>query len=102
MKNISLALLAAATMGAVSISGASAMPFGSSPLGESLVQDVRVVCDRFGRCYDTRPSNRVRTYHAPRYYDRPAYYGSHRGYDRGYYSGPRVGVGIGTFGVGAW
>jgi hypothetical protein len=46
MKNITLTLLAAAAMGAVSIGNASAMPFSnvSAALGERDVQNVRVVC----------------------------------------------------------
>ena len=54
MRVFSLALLAASAIGAVSIGSAAAMPF-SNPASaqESLVQDVRVVCDRFGRCYNT-------------------------------------------------
>ena len=59
MRVLSLALLAASAIGAVSIGSASAMPFANpASAQESLVQDVRVVCDRFGRCYNT---NRART-----------------------------------------
>ena len=95
MRSIRLTLLAAAAMGAVSIGGASTMPFNSglAAPGASLVQDVRLVCDRFGQCYETRRSNRSRSYYAPREYNRPAYYG-------GYHGGPRVGVGIGPGGIG--
>jgi hypothetical protein len=106
MKNITMTLLAAVAIGAVSIGGASAMPFNnlSAALGESHVQDVRLVCDRFGRCYNTRRTYRsARPYHAPRYYNRGAYYGRsgyYAGPSYGYYGGPRVGVGIGPFGLG--
>ena len=49
MRVFSLALLAASAIGAVSIGSAAAMPFANPALAqESLVQDVRVVCDRFG------------------------------------------------------
>ena len=108
MKNITLALLAAATIGAVSIGGASAMPFNntSAALGESHVQDVRVVCDQSGRCYNTRRAYRSsRFYDAPRYYDRPDYYNGPRyraAPNYGYYDGPRVGIGIGPFGLGVY
>lgn len=105
MKNITLGLLAAAAIGAVSIGSASAMPFSSAAaLGESHVQDVRLVCDRFGRCYNTnRGAYRSRSYYAPRHRSRGYHsYGHsrHRGYDRG----PRVGIGIGPVGIGvrAW
>jgi hypothetical protein len=101
MKNFTMTLLAAAAIGAVSIGGASAMPFNdmSAALGESHVQDVRVVCDRHGRCYNTaRANRRARTYYSPSYYN-PGYY---RGPGYGYYGGPRVGIGVGPLGVGIW
>jgi hypothetical protein len=104
MKNITLTLLAATAIGAVSIGGASAMP---PALGESHVQNVRVVCNQNGRCYDTNRVNRsARSYYAPRYYDSPAYYGGNGYYaapsNGYYYGGPRVGLGIGPFGFGVW
>ena len=104
MKNVTLTLLAAAAaIGAVSIGSASAMPFNnvSAALGESHVQNVRVVCNRYGRCYNTRRA--YRSYYAPRYYNSPAYYGGpgyYAGPGYGYYGGPRVGIGIGSFGLG--
>lgn len=98
MKNITLPLLAAVAIGVVTIGSASAMPFsashGSAALGESLVQDVRVVCNRYGNCWNTRSTHRT---YSRRYYNRPGYY-AEPGY--GYYRGPRVGVGIGPFGFG--
>ena len=98
MRVFSLALLAASAIGAVSIGSASAMPFANpASAQESLVQDVRLVCDRFGRCYNT---NRGR-YYAPRYGYRSGYRG-HRAY--GYNRGPGVGIGVGPVGIGvrAW
>ena len=109
MKNITLTLLAATAIGAVSIGGASAMPFNnvSPALGESHVQNVRVVCNQNGHCYNTNRGNRsARTYYAPRSYDSPAYYGGSGYYaapsNGYYYGGPRVGLGIGPFGFGVW
>jgi hypothetical protein len=102
MKNVSLTLLAAAAIGAISLGSASAMPFSSvSPaLGQSDVENVRVVCDRYGRCYNTRRTYRsAHRYYAPGYYYGPQYYGG-PGY--GYYGGPRVGIGIGPFGFGVF
>jgi hypothetical protein len=70
-------------------------------LSESHLQDVRLVCDRFGRCYNTR-----RAYRSQRYYAQPNYSYAQSGYygqpGYGYYGGPRVGVGIGPFGFGMW
>ena len=91
MKNVTLTLLAAAAIGAISIGSVSAMPVNNlAGLGESHLQDVRLVCDRFGRCYNTRRAYRSQRYYArPGYYGQPGYYG-HTGY--GYYGGPRVGA----------
>ena len=59
MKNVTLTLLAAAGIGAISIGSVSAMPVSNlAGLSESHVQDVRSVCDRFGRCYNTRRAYR--------------------------------------------
>ena len=114
MKNITLTLLAAAAIGAISFGSASAMPFNnmSAALGESLVQDVRVVCDQYGRCYNTnrRVYRQSQRYVAPRYYNNGyydnGYYGYHNGYygERRYraYNHPTVGIGIGPFGFGIY
>jgi hypothetical protein len=111
MKNVTLSLLAAAAIGAISIGSVSAMPVNNlAGLGESHLQDARLVCDRFGRCYNTRRAYRSQGYYArPGYYSQPGYgYYSQPGYGYygqpgyGYYGGPRVGVGIGPFGFGMW
>ena len=98
MKTFRLPLLAAVAMGtlacAFTIGSAGAMPFSSNTAvqGESLVQDVRVVCNRNGNCWNTdRRYRSVRRGYAPGYYERPGYYG-----------GPRVGVGVGPFGFGLY
>ena len=98
MKNIRLTLLAAAAMGVASIGGASAMPF-SNLSAENFVQDVRVVCDQYGRCYNTRSNRRERQYDEPRRYNSGVYYDSPR---YRYHDGPSVGVGIGPFGFRTW
>jgi hypothetical protein len=102
MKDIKLILLAAAAIGVVSVGSISAMPFNndvSATQGESYVQDVRVVCGRYHRCYNTGRTYRYgRSYYGPSYYGR-SYYGA-PGY--GYYGGPRVGIAIGPFGIGMW
>jgi hypothetical protein len=108
MKNITLTLLAAAAICSASIGSASGMPFNnlSAALGESHIQNVRLVCDRHQRCYNTARAYRSgRLNYAPRYYDSPAYYGEPSYYAApryGYYGGPSVGVGIGPFGFGMW
>ena len=108
MKNTTLTLLAVAAVGAVSTGSASAMPFNNvlAAQSETDVQNVRVVCDRYQRCYNTGRTYRyARPYYAPRYDNSPAYYGDPRYYlspGYGYYSGPRVGIGIGPFGFRTW
>ena len=108
MKTFRLPLLAAvaivASMGAITTGSAGAMPFnsniGSAVLDDSLVQDIRVVCNSRGQCWNTNRRYRsVRRAYGPRYY-RPGYYAEPRyGYGN-YYGGPRVGVGVGPFGFG--
>lgn len=102
MKNITLTLLAAAAMGAVSIGTASALPFSnvSAALGESDLQNVRVICGRYQRCYNSARTYRyARPYQQPRYYNN---YGPVYGYgpSYGYYGRPFVGIGIGPFSLG--
>ena len=111
VKNMTLSLLAAAAVGAISIGPVSAMPATHlAGFGESHLQDVRLVCDRFGRCYNTRSAYSSRPYYARRYYGQPGYYGYYGqpGYGYygqpgyGYYGGPGVGVGVGPFGFRVW
>jgi hypothetical protein len=106
MKTFRLPLLAAVAMvavtGAITIGSTSAMPLSSNSAvrGDSLVQDVRVVCNRNGNCWNTNRRYRtVRRGYAPGYYNQPGYY-AEPAYGYGYYGGPRVGVGIGPFGFG--
>jgi hypothetical protein len=104
MKNVTVSLLAAAAIGAISIGSVSAMPVNNlAGLGENHFQDVRLVCDRFGRCYNTRRA--YRPYYAQGYYGQPGYgyygqpsYGYYGQPGYGYYGGPRVGVGPFSFG----
>ena len=98
------AVAVGALMGAITIGSAGAMPFssnaGSALQGESLVQDVRVVCNRNGACWNNNRRYRsVRRGYGPGYYQRPGYY-AEPSYGYGYYGGPRVGVGVGPFGFG--
>ena len=107
MKNTALTLLAAAAIGAISLGSASAMPFSrvSPALGQSDVENVRLVCNRYGQCYNTyRTYRSVRRYQAPHYYSGHDYYAApaYRYPAYGYYGGPRVGIGLGPFGFGVW
>jgi hypothetical protein len=108
MKTFTLPLLAVVAIGSLTAGSAAAMPFSANnrtaALDESLVQDVRLVCDRRGRCWNTRSARyRSRYYAQPGYYyAQPGYYPPGYGYGYGYYGGPRVGVGIGPFGFGLY
>jgi hypothetical protein len=103
MKKVLISL--AIGVGALLSSGANAAPLSIAPsvLPDNGVQNVRLVCDNYGRCYRTGGGRRVviqREYddgYAPRerYIERRGYY------DGGYYNnGPSVGIGVGPGGVG--
>lgn len=92
MTHFKLSLLASAAMGLVSIGSASALPLGSAPAaGENAAQNVRVVCDQWGRCYNTR--HRGARHHHNGYYGYNNY--SH---NNGYYRSQRS-YGYGPFGI---
>ena len=104
MKNVVISL--AIGVGALLSSGANAAPLsvGPSVLPDNGVENVRMVCDEYGRCYRARGGRRVviregygDSYnYAPRerYIERRGYYGG------GYNEGPSVGIGVGPGGVG--
>ena len=85
-------LLATSANAAPLINGVTVMP-------DNGIENVRMVCDEFGRCYRTHGGRRVII---ERDYD-DGYYAPRERYieRRGYYdSGPSVGVGVGPVGVG--
>lgn len=83
-------------MGLASLGSASAMPIGNTPAaGENAAQNARVVCDQWGRCYNTRNRNRNRNRNrGARHYRNDGYYG----YNNGYYQ-PQRSYGFGPFGI---
>ena len=109
MNNVTRTLFAAVAIGVVSIGSASAMPLDrlSPALAVSNAQNVRIVCDENGQCYNTARTNRsIRRHQALRYYDDSQYYA---GPQHGYFAAPQyqqyapfVGVGIGPFGANGW
>lgn len=84
MKKIAVALLGLSALGAVATmpTGANAMPVTPLSGVSSGAQQVRYVCDAWGRCW-WRPN-----YYAPRHYA-PRYYGPRYYAPRPYYGGPR-------------
>jgi hypothetical protein len=105
MKNVVMSLALGA--GALLASAATAAPLSSGAMmfPDSAIENVRLVCDEYGRCYRTRGGRRVviqQEYgdsynYVPRdrYIERRGYYSG------GYYNdGPSVGIGVGPGGVG--
>jgi len=86
MKYFRPLLLASAAIGLASVGSAFAMPLTAVPAqADAHAQNVRIVCDQWGRCYNTR--NRYRGGH---YYRNDGY----RGYDNGYYRSNRGPFGL--------
>jgi hypothetical protein len=80
----------------VSLIGGSASAFPAAPFGQvaAPVEQVRLVCNQWGRCWRTGPRYYGYGYGPRRYYGPGyGYYGG-----RGYYGGPGVGVGGPGFG----
>lgn len=92
-------------IGAMLSSGANAAPLSAdlSIVPDNGIENVRLVCDNYGRCYRTRGGQRVvveQGYDSYNYAPRERYI-ERRGYDGGYYNnGPSVGIGVGPVGVG--
>ena len=89
MRYALLATLAAA--GTITASAASAMPLsnlGAAAQSNDAIQEVRLVCDRWGRCWRTAPRYNY-GYYGPRAYYGPSY--GYYGRPYRYYGGPGVG-----------
>ncbi len=100
MKSLIVSL--AIGVGALLSSGANAAPLsiGLSALPDNGIENVRMVCDEYGRCYRTRGSRRVviqQDYGDSYNYVPRERYIERRGY---YDNGPSVGIGVGPGGVG--
>jgi hypothetical protein len=95
--------IAGATM--LLASAASAAPLSPAAVGTSVasnIDQVRLVCNEYGRCYRTRGPRYVYRGDDDGYYARRSYgyYGGGPGYGRGYYGGgPSIGF---SFGGGRW
>ena len=91
------ALLATlATAGTIVTGAASAMPLSNLPASvqsDDAIQQVRLVCDEWGRCWRTAPRRSYR-YYGPSYSYGPGY-GYHRPYrSYGHYGYGAPGVGF--------
>jgi hypothetical protein len=96
---ISLALGA----GALFATAASAAPLthGLAVIPDNGTENVRMVCDEYGRCWRERGQRRVIVEDSYNYAPRERYIERRGYYDGGYYNnGPSVGIGVGPGGVG--
>ena len=102
-----LLFLLAVGAGALLSSGVNAAPISIRPSiqPDSGIEQVRLVCDDYGRCYRTRGGRRVVIQQdygdSYNYVPRERYIERRGYYDGGYYnSGPSLGIGVGPDGVG--
>jgi hypothetical protein len=96
---ISLALGASALFA----TAASAAPLanGIAVMPDNGIENVRMICDEYGRCWRDRGSRRVIIQDSYNYAPRERYIEQRGYYDGGYYNnGPSVGIGVGPGGVG--
>ena len=104
MKIILLGALAATLM-AASANAAPVAPAAIASAEAAGVEQVRLVCDEYGRCYRTRGPRYVQRYYGGDdgyvvrrsygYYGGPGYYDRGFGYDY-YGGGPSIGFSFGT------
>ena len=85
----------AALAGASLLTSGAASAFTAAPIGDAMspIEQVRLVCNEWGRCWRTGPRYYRSGYYGPRRYeyDAPRY---------GYYGGPGPGVVVGAPGFG--
>ena len=96
MNKIALALALGA--GSLFATAASAAPLGNgiAAAPDNGIEQVRMVCNEYGRCWRERGARRVVVEDSYGYAPRERYI-ERRGY---YDDGPRVGIGVGPGGVG--
>jgi hypothetical protein len=96
MKSISLGVLGVAMLLSSAAISAPINPTVTGAQETSAVQQVRLVCDRYGRCYRARGPRYVRRGYDDGYaHRRYGYYGGSRGY---YGGGPTIGLSFGNRG----
>jgi hypothetical protein len=91
-------LLSLAAVLTVSVLGGSASAFPAAPIDQvaSPIEQVRLVCNEWGRCWRTGPRYYRYGAYGPRRYYGPGY--GYYGGPYGYYGGPGVSVGGPGFG----
>jgi hypothetical protein len=100
MKKVMISLALGAS--ALFATAASAAPLtnGVAVMPDNGIENVRMVCNEFGRCWEQRGSRRVIVEDSYGYVPRERYIERRGYYDGDYYGGPRVGIGVGPGGVG--
>ena len=85
MRSMTLSLFAAGAITGIWIGGTSAMQVNNIPGGEEgTPQAVRLICDRFERCYNPRRVPRPRPHYTHRSSEQPAFFGQpHYGFPSG-------------------
>ena len=96
MNKLAVSLLAGAAA-LVAASSAQAAPLSPvAPVLDNGIENVRMVCDEFGRCWRERGSRRVIIDNSYNYYDGPRYHRRHHSHGPGiHFGGPGVSIGIG-------
>ena len=99
MKKVIISL--ALGTGALFATAASAAPLtnGLVAIPDNGIENVRMVCNEYGRCWRERGARRVIVEDSYGYAPRERYI-ERRGYYDGYDRGPSVGIGVGPGGVG--
>ena len=95
---ISIALGASALF--ATAASAAPLSHGVAVIPDNGIENVRMVCNEYGRCWRERGPRRVIIDNSYDYAPRERYI-DRRGYNDGYYNnGPSVGIGVGPRGVG--
>jgi hypothetical protein len=102
MKKLILSIAAATAMLTTAAIAAPLSPAAVGPETGASTEQVRLVCDEYGRCFRTRGPRYSRGYGYGGGYDR-GYRGYDRGYERrGYYGGGGPSVSFGFGGGRGW
>ncbi|QWG26088.1 hypothetical protein KMZ93_21095 [Bradyrhizobium sediminis] len=97
MKKIIISLALSASALFATAASAAPMSNGIAVMPDNGIENVRMVCDQYGRCWRQRGQRRVIIQDSYNYYPPQRRYIERRGY---YDSGPSVGIGVGPGGVG--
>jgi hypothetical protein len=100
MKKLIIPLALGASALFATAASAAPLSSGLAVIPDNGVENVRMVCDEYGRCWRDRGRRRVVIQDSYDYAPRERYIERRGYYDHGYNSGPSVGIGVGPGGVG--